>query len=179
MTGYGEPATLQASDLRPASATCNLVAFDNPALGVEPYVKFELNIECEPDQEGESIPVSADWITFRGRSWKELDKIQVESEECFMEIASPEISLYYDYTHWRMGQLTLKVGPLEDGHVQAHLEATEDVDGVGLDSFSLDVRARFLGVFDGLSSTTVTVADLIDLDGLESTGNGHWTLPNN
>ncbi|AIT62323.1 hypothetical protein [Corynebacterium doosanense] len=169
MTDYDEAAALKASDIRPTSATCNLSAFENSALGIEPGMKFELNIECEPDENGEPVEVTADWVAFPGRSWKEMEKIQVEGEECFLEAGSPELSIYCDYTHFRMGQLTLRVGPLEDGHVQAHLEATEDVDGLGLDSFSLDVRARFLGVYGSGS-----VSDLIDLEGLESSGNGHW-----
>jgi hypothetical protein len=172
MTDYDEAAALKARDIRPTSATCNLSAFANPALGIEPGMKFELNIECESVENGEPVEVTADWVAFPGRSWRELEKIQVEGEECFLETGSPELSIYCDYTHFRMGQLTLRVGPLEGGHVSAHLEATEDVDGLGLDSFSLDVRARFLGVYGSGS-----VSDLIDLDGLESSGNGHWALP--
>ena len=164
-------------EILPTSATCQLIAIDGHSLGIEPRVIFELNVECKPDEESGPISVSADWVSFPGQSWKELDKIQIAAEECFLEADSPELSIYLNSVHWRMGQLTLRVSPLENHFVEVHLEATEDVDGLGRDSFSLDAHAQFLGVHDALSSQNVSVKDLIDMEGLELTDARTWTPP--
>lgn len=173
---------LHADDIHPTEATCDLHVFENSLLGIKPYVMFNVNVECEEiesddDEFDGTLEINVDGLNFEGRTWKALETFDLQDAECFTEVGDPEVSVYFDTMHRRMGRLTVKVLQRRGNLVDLHIAASEDIDNLGLDSFSLDVTAEFLGVGSALESKDVAVSDLIGLDGLVEGSPGHWRVP--
>ena len=183
MTDTETDPVLHADEIHPTEATCDLHVFENSLLGINPYVMFNVNVECEEidrvgsDEFDGTLEINIDGLNFEGQSWKDLETFNMQDTECFTEVGDPEVSVYFDTIHRRMGRLTVQVLQRRENLVDLHIAVSEDIDNLGLDRFSLDVTAEFLGVSSALESKDVKTSDLIDLDGLTEESPGHWRIP--
>lgn len=183
MDDYETDPVLHADEIHPTKATCSLAVFENSRLGLKPYVSFDVNVECEEihrddtDEFDGTLEINVDGLTFEGKSWKDLETFNLQDTECCTEVGGPEVSVLFDSMHRRMGQLTVQVLRRRANLIDLHIAISDDIDNLGLDSFSLDVTAEFLGVGGSLESKDVAVSDLIDLEGLVEETPGHWKIP--
>ncbi|MEJ6549816.1 hypothetical protein PQI66_09700 [Corynebacterium sp. USCH3] len=175
---------LRADEIHPTDATCDLSLFENSYLGIKPCVMFGVDIECEEihrdddDREFDgTLRITVEGARFHGKSWRDLDSFHLDNVECFTEIDDPDISVYFDTMHRRMGRLTVEVLQRRGDLVDLRIAASEDIDDLGLDSFSVNVTATFTGVSTTLKSEDVAVSDLINLDGLVEERPDHWRIP--
>ncbi|AHW65378.1 Hypothetical protein CGLY_14710 [Corynebacterium glyciniphilum AJ 3170] len=175
---------LRADEIHPTDATCSLSLFENSYLGIKPCVMFNVDVECEEierddddDEFDGTLGIAIEGARFQGKSWRDLDSFHLDNVECFTNIDDPDISVYFDTMHRRMGRLTIEVIQRRGDLVDLRIAASEDIDDLGLDSFSVNVTATFTGVSATLTSKEVAVSDLIDLDGLVEGSPGHWSVP--
>lgn len=175
-----------AHQIVPTDATCYIFLFENELVGLKPYASFSVNIDCQevtPDVPCEdfdgNVSIDISGIPLGGNSWRSIYEIDLKNVECSMQIGGPEISVYFNQIHHRMGTLTMKVMSHDGDMVRIYIRASEDIDCLGLDEFELEFNAKFEGVdrSTALDESGTKASDLIHLDGLTQKKSNFWTLP--
>lgn len=172
---------LRLDELMLKGGTWNGLLFENPSIGLEPWLSWSFNFEFEEVELGdEAVDPTFDleWVELPGASWQAMAGLSASSPE----FCKPIEASAYVFEHYRYDQAELRVVEQHGARLRVTAGARVDLDGLGIPEWSVDGQLEFTGIYVQLEGVdTVEVARerlsaVTDVAGLEGRDNGHNVL---
>jgi hypothetical protein len=152
--------------------------FDNPRIGLAPALTwaFEFDFgEVSRDYGDASVGLTIEWVPLPGADWSTMAG-QAATSAAFAEPI--ECSAYF-FEHYRYDSVTLRVLEQAGSRLRAAVEASGDLDRLGVPSWVAEQWLDFDGIYVQLSDVdtpeeaTARLAEHADVSGLVCTATGH------